>query len=399
MVGFNSYDKLMVGGIISNIKLPPSRFNFLAIPFYATGSKQFTGLGFAAYSFYPSKTFGRIDIGLSASRFNKDKFTAASGEEHFFAFDKIVPGIRLTFRNKNARSEMLKYVQFRTYFIGEDFLNFHNDTTFNPPDTIIERNIPGSYHEKRVLHQLSFVIENARALYPYRAELKAEQGEGFVRLAFTGNYFFNYSKNKGGVDLRLFAGKFIYTDKDKADPFLYGLNMSAPKGDLDYTYSEYFIGRNDYPFRSGGEEWTIPYQQIMIRDGGLKVNTHGQDNIGWSDDWLAAANFTFDLPKDLNPFSIFKLNVPLKGFLDIGTYAQPWEKGATADRFLYDFGIQVPLAKGLVNVYIPIMHSKVFKDYYKSIVEEKGRFFKTISFSIDISKFNSKRFVKGFFLK
>jgi hypothetical protein len=240
------------------------------------------------------------------------------------------------------------------------------------------------------------VFENARALYPYRGELKAEQGEGFIRIAFTGNYFFNYAKNKGGVDLRFFAGKFIYTNEEKADPFLYGLNLSAPKGNLDYTYSDYFIGRNDYPFRAGGEEWTIPYQQIMIRDGGLKVNTDAQGNTGWSDDWIAAVNATFDIPKQLNPFSIFNLNLPLKAFIDIGTYAEPWEKGATGDRFIYDLGIQVPIAKGLVNVYVPILYSKVFKDYYKSTVEEKGRFFKTISFSIDISKFNSKRFTKGF---
>jgi hypothetical protein len=393
-IGLNSYDKIMLGGLITNMKLPPSRFQFLAIPMYATGSSKFNGLGLAVYSFYPKKGIERIDIGVSGSKFTKDKFETEDGKDLYFQFNKVVPGFRLTFRNKSPRSEMYKYLQFKSYFINEENLSFRRDTTTYPDSSIF---VPFTLSESRMLNQLTLVIENARALYPYRAELKAEQGEGFIRLAFTGNYFFNYASNNGGVDLRLFAGKFIYTNEEKADPFLYGLNMSAPKGNLDYTYSDYFIGRNDYPFRSGGEQWTVPYQQIMIRDGAFKVNTDAQGNVGWSDNWLTSLNATFDIPKNVNPLHIFGIGFPFKAFVDIGTYSQVWQKGETADRFLYDAGIQLPLLKGLVNVYIPIFYSKVFSDYYKSTVEKKGRLLKTFSFSIDISKFNSKRFLKEVF--
>ncbi|MEI9808584.1 MAG: hypothetical protein WDO16_12335 [Bacteroidota bacterium] len=312
------------------------------------------------------------------------------------SFHKIVPGIRLTFKEKTPRSTFLKYVQFKTFLIGEDLLRFRRDSLFPGTDTIIRDN-PYTIEKRRTLNQLLVVVENYRALYPYRAELKAEQGKGFIRLAFTGNYFFNYSKNPGGVDIRFFAGKFLYTDKKKADPFLYGLNLSAPKGNLDYTYSDYFIGRNDYPFRSEGVKWTVPYQQIMIRDGAFKVNTDGQGNIGASDDWLVAANASFDIPPNINPLSLLPFKIPLKAFVDVGTYAGPWEKGATGDRFLYDAGLQVSLLKELLNIYIPLLYSKPFKDYYTAdyFSGGKNRFLKTISFSIDISKFNSKRFTKG----
>lgn len=393
-IGFNAYDKIMIGGLITNMKLPPSRLQFLAIPMYATGSSKFNGLGLLAYSFYPTKSIERIDIGVSGSKFTKDRFETEEGKNMFFQFNKVVPGFRITFRNRSPRSEMLKYFQYKTYFINEENLSFRRDTMTYPDSAIF---VPYTAKDSRILNQLLFVVENARALYPYRAEFKAEQGEGFVRLAFTGNYFFNYANNKGGVDLRLFGGKFIYTNEEKADPFLYGLNMSAPKGNLDYTYSDYFIGRNDYPFRSGGEQWTIPYQQIMIRDGAFKVNTDAQGNVGWSDNWLTSLNATFDIPKNVNPLHIFGIGFPFKAFVDIGTYSQVWEKGATGDRFLFDAGIQIPFVKGLVNVYIPVLYSNVFSEYYKSTVEKKGRFFKTLSFSIDISKFNSKRFLKDVF--
>jgi hypothetical protein len=394
-VGINSYDKLMIGGLITNYKLPPSKLQFLLAPMYGTGSKKFTGIGFINHSFYPAGFLSKIDIGISGSKFTMDRYEDTLSNKVFMSFHKIVPGIRLTFKEKNPRSTFLKYLQFKTFLIVEDKLQFRRDSLFPGMDTIIQ-DIPYTINERRTLNQFLVVVENFRALYPYRAELKAEQGEGFVRLAFTGNYFFNYSKKPGGVDVRLFGGKFIYTNEKKADRFLYVLNLSAPKGNLDYTYSDYFIGRNDYPFRTDGK-WTIPYQQIMIRDGGLKVNTDGQGNIGSSDDWLAAANASFDIPANINPLSLLPFKIPLKAFFDIGTYSAAWKKGATEQRFLYDAGIQLFFLKNLLNIYIPVFFSKPFKDYYSQdfVSAGKNRFLKTISFSIDISKFNSKRFTKG----
>lgn len=46
-IGANSYDKLLAGVFVTNMKLPPSGFQFFLAPFYATGSKEFRGLGLA----------------------------------------------------------------------------------------------------------------------------------------------------------------------------------------------------------------------------------------------------------------------------------------------------------------------------------------------------------------
>ncbi len=80
-------------------------------------------------------------------------------------------------------------------------------------------------------------------------ELKIEQGKDFVRTAFTGKYFFNYPK-EGGLDVRLFAGKFFYTGSKtitkQFETDRYHLNMTGANGYEDYTYSDYFIGRNKF---------------------------------------------------------------------------------------------------------------------------------------------------------
>ncbi|HET9430413.1 MAG TPA: M1 family aminopeptidase, partial [Chitinophagaceae bacterium] len=385
-IGMNAYDKLMLGGFFTNLKLPPSRFQFLAIPFYATGSKNFTGLGFFSHHFYPDQTFRKIEWGLSAARFTADQFTDPEEKTISMSFQKIVPGIRFTLKEKNPRSSIHRFIQFKSFLVSEERLRFSRDSIITPGDTTIIENY-GTQSQNRDLQQLQFVVENNRALYPYRGELKIEQAKDFIRAAFTGKYFFNYPK-EGGLDLRLFAGKFIYSStKTTAKQFAtdrYHLNMTGANGYEDYTYSDYFIGRNKFE--------GLLSQQIMVRDGAFKVRTDLlAEKTGRSDDWLIAANFSTTIPSGLNPLSMLPVKIPLKIFLDIGTHAEAWKEDAEGDRFLFDAGLQLSLFKETVNIYLPLLYSRVFKDYIQSTLEKKGRLWKTVSFSIDISNFSFRK--------
>jgi hypothetical protein len=384
-VGYNYYDKFKLGVLITNVRTPPSRFQFLLTPMYAFGSKQFTGTGLLKYDFYTKGYFRKIGIGLNGSTFSMDNFTGDDGSTAFLRVQKIVPNIRLTLKQKYPRSTLNRFVQFKSYLIAEDALRFYRDTVIapgSPPDTTVTDKFR-TIRENRVLNQLQLVIENTRTLYPYRGELKLEQGKDFFRLGFTGNYFFNYAKGSG-LDLRLFAGKFFYrgsqTFTKKFNTDRYHLNMTGPNGYEDYTYSDYFIGRNEF-------EGTIS-QQVMVRDGAFKVRTELlADKVGKTDDWLIAVNLSTGLPG-------FKLvpeafPVKIKFFADVGTYAEPWKKNATSDRFLFDGGIQIAIFK-TVNIYFPLVYSKVFKDYIQSILPQKHRLFHVMAFSIDISNFNLK---------
>ncbi|UAY50827.1 M1 family metallopeptidase [Ferruginibacter albus] len=397
-IGYNYYDKFMIGAAIHNYTLPLSKFDFFATPMYGTGSKKLTGIGRLDYHLYPHNLFQHIDISLSGATFTTDQNIDTAGNTIYRSFYKIVPGIRFTFRKNDPRSTITKYIQFKSFFIQEQAYDYPVDTTINGTDTSFKQKAI-TINQHRLLNQLMFVVENNRALYPYRAELKAEQDKGFIRLAFTGNYFFNYAHSKGGVAVRLFAGKFFYTDRATANAGLYGFSLSAPRGGDsynskggDYTYSNYFIGRNYYPFNVSGTDWQFFYQQVMIKDGGFKVNTDAMGNIE-SDDWLAATNIVFDVPKNINPLSVLPFKIPLKVFLDVGTYAEPWANNSGESKFLYDAGLQLSLAKGVVNIYVPILYSQVFSDYYSSVIPDNGRFFKTISFSIDLQNINLRKII------
>ena len=380
-IGYNFYDKIMLGVLIHNYTLPQNKFQFVVAPLYATKSKQFNGIGRLSYSLYPGNNGQKVELAVAGATFTGDNFTDSTNATHPQRFSKIVPSLKYVFANKNPRSSITKFIQWKTFLISEQGLLFTRDTV-NQVDVITYPTAT------RYVNQLQFVIENNRVLYPYKGALQVEQGEGFARIAFTGNYFFNYAKG-GGMDLRLFAGKFFYLgDKTFIKQFetdRYQLNMTGPKGNEDYTYSNYFIGRSEFDKFSS--------QQIMIRDGGFKVRTDYLSNkIGKSDDWLAAANFTTTIPNAINPLAVLPFKLPIKAFFDIGTYADAWKKNAPTGRFIYDAGLQLSLFKNVLNIYVPILYSKEYKDYFKSTIVEK-RFVKNIAFSIDLQNINLKRWI------
>lgn len=377
--GFNFYDKLMLGGILHNYSLPLSALRFVAVPLYAAGSRQINGIGRAAYSFFPGKSGSQLALSASYARFTSDSFKDSTGKKNYQPYSKLVPSIRYIFSNRDSRSTLFKYIQWKTFLIRETGLLFQRDTA-NNIDLI-------SYPvAKRTINQLCIVVENSRVLYPYRAVLQADQGKGFVRIGLTGNYYFNYAK-KGGLNLRLFAGKFMYTgDKTfirEYETDRYHLNLTGANGYEDYTYSGYFYGRNEFE--------GLGSQQIMIRDGGFKVRTDLlSQKIGKTDDWLAAININTDIPAAINPLGILPIKIPLKLFADAGTYAEAWNGNAGTGRFLYDAGLQLSLLNNSINIYLPLLYSKVYDDYYKSTITEK-RFAKKLSFSVDLEVLNIKR--------
>ena len=383
-IGVNSYDKFMFGAFVTNVKLPLNKFKFFMAPMYAFGSKTLTGIGKLDLSIYPEGTLRKVDLFLNGSTFNENEYVDSAGKKTFLAFQKLVPGVRLTFREKDPRSTLHRYVQWKTFFIAEDGLRFSRDTVTNPPGIVT---IVRKIRETTTLNQLMIVSENFRTLYPYRGEIKLEQSNGFVKTAFTGNYFFNYPKS-GGLNVRLFAGKFFYsgskTINKQFETDRYHLNLTGPNGYEDYTYSDYFIGRNKFD--------GLPSQQIMIRDGGFKVRTDLlASKVGKTDDWLAALNFSSSVPAGINPLSLLPISLPLNVFFDIGTYADAWKQNSELDHFLFEGGLQLSLIRKTLNIYLPLIYSKPFKDYIQSTLEKKGRLWKTISFSIDISNFNLRK--------
>lgn len=375
--GINGYDKLMLGGVISNYKLPPNNFQFFVAPMYGTASKKFDGLAKLNYTIASDGSIRKTDIFVNAARFTMNEFVDSFETKHLTQFNKIVPGIRFTFREKEPRSSIKKYIQWKTFIINEDNFVFGTDTIIVIQDTSYRQKI-GLSKNNYTVNQLQLVYQNVRALYPFKYLLDIEQINQMIRPTLTVNYFFNYPKD-GGLSVRFFAGKIFYTGgRTESKSFRYdryAFNMSGPNGYEDYTYSDFFLGRNKFEGAAS--------QQIMMRDGGFKFRTDLlSPEVGKTDNWLMAFNLSSSVPDKINPLSVLPIKIPLKVYADIGTYAEAWKRNATEDRFLFDAGLQLSVLKEFVNIYVPLIHSRVFKDYYKSYLPDR-RFLKSISFTLN----------------
>jgi hypothetical protein len=373
--GYNKYDQFMIGLLLHNYNLPANNFQFVVTPLYGTNSKQFNGIGKLGYSWMPNRRFKQIEIGVGGARFSNMSGVDSNGNKVFGGFSKIVPSLRFTFKNRRALSSVEKWLEWKTFLIAEkgfSYVQDFDDQEFYPEE---------GKAQSRYLNQLTFSLTEYRKLYPYDLQLQVQQGDGFYRASATGHYFFNYEKG-GGMQVRLFAAKFGYlggkTTAKELNTYVYQPKLTAVRGDEDYTYSNYFFGRNEFEgFAS---------QQIMMRDGGLKLRTDLFDRLqGRSDNWIASINLATSLPEKL-----FPVKLPLKFFLDAGTYADAWKKDATTSRFLYVAGLQLSLFKDLLHFYAPLIYSKEFRDNLKTVPEE-NKFFKKLSFSIDIHRFNLRK--------
>ena len=380
--GYNRYDGFMLGALIHNINLPANNVEFLFTPMYAFGSKTFEGLGRIGYSWYPEKHFSKITVGLNGGRFDSNKATDSTGNLRYENFAKLVPYIRIDFNKPSPRSTVSKWMDFKSYLITEKSFG---DYAVSSKDSLIHPNSVNSNF--RYVNQLSFNLQDNRALYPYGLRAEFQQSELFYRINLHASYFLNYSGG-GGLQVRFFAAKFgtwssnYSPELARYEPKLLGVN-----GNEDYLYEDYFIARSaSYAFENTSiPNAGFPAQQIMNRDGGLKLRIDDYEYVqGRSGNWVSSLNFNSTLPNGLFPFPL-----PIRLFFDFGTYAEGWEYKTQTSRFLYVGGIQLSLFKNLLNIYAPLIYSSSIGDALGST-----SFGRKITFSIDIQNINYKKIIR-----
>jgi hypothetical protein len=368
-VGFNNYDHWMIGALIHNFNLPPDNWQFVAAPMYATASHQLNGLLHFNYAWNPHRAFRLIETGINGSRFSTISGTDSNSHAVFGGFYKIVPYFRLHFPQPSISGTQEISLEGKVYLIGErSFSNYvlkSTDSLYYP--------VAGKY-DFRYLNQLTFTIRDKRVLYPYSVNLQVQQAAPFYRVNLDIHYFFNYA-TAGGLDVRLFGAKFGYLGANNPDQDLTSFEpkLTADRGSDDYTYDNYFVGRNDY---NG-----LASQQIMMRDGDLKLRTDIFQGLqGRSDNWVAAVNLNSTLPQQIVPRWLL-----LRLFVDIGTYAQAWSDNPPTSHFLYVGGLELCLFHNVLCLYAPLVYSSDFSSQLKTVPGQNG-FFQKVSFSIDFEQ-------------
>jgi hypothetical protein len=378
LLAFNDYDHIMVGAVIHNFNLPPSPVQFYLAPLYGTLSHRLNGAGGVFWTSWPDHSLQQIRLGITGTRFSTSSATDSSGHQLFGGFYKLTPSLRIVLPRSNPHSTQEIALEWKTYLIGEKAL-----------DNYVQKSTDSLYYPTagkysfRYLNELNFDIRNTRVLYPYKARLQLQQASGFYRVNLTGNYFFNYAKG-GGLDLRLFAAKFGYlaSGLTESDITRFEPKLTAVRGDEDYTYENYFVGRSEF--------MGLPSQQIMNRDGELHLRTDLFQSLqGRSDNWVASLNLRTTLPRQIVPQWL-----PLKLFFDVGTYAQAWGDTPPTDHFLYVGGLELDLLHDILHIYAPLVYSNNFSSQLKTVPDQNS-LGKKISFAIDIQNIDFRKLIVG----
>lgn len=372
VLSYNNYDKVGIGIALHNYQLPLKNLNFYLAGLYATGSKKINSIGNISYYSFKKKIHSKFS--LDWNQYSSGLYTHSDNQKYYLQFQRFTPSVSIKlFPTINNFSKNIQF-KWSSFLMNRDELQFQTISTPTGFNTIINTNKKFNY-----INQLKTILSDNKVLYPYNLQLQLDQSDRFVRIGFTAEQFFNYATS-GGATIRFFAGKFIYTtaktfiNQFNTDPF--HLNMSGPKGYEDYTNSNYFIGRTNFE--------GIFSQQIMQRDGFFKVRSDLLSNkIGKTDDWLIALNLNTTIPDAINFLNVLPIKLPVQLFFDLGTYAEAWKENPSTGKFIYDAGFQFSIFNSLVNIYVPILYSKVYSNYFKSTLGN-NQFLKNISFSIDI---------------
>lgn len=382
IVGYNHSDRLMAGGILHNYGIPSSRLQFYSAPLIALESGKVNGMHGMEYKIYAGNMGSFLKITASNASFSTSRYSDPENKKYYTRVSKNTAGLKYQWP-KNNSSTLYRYATLKSFWFEESALKFNFDSTGTAYSI-------SNANTNRTLHRISYYVENFRKLYPYSILLEAEKGLQHYKIQATATYHFNY-EDGGALDLRAFAGKFFYAvpknNKVIFENERYQFNMTGPNGNEDYSYSDYFIGRNDFD--------NFYSQQIMERDGFFKVRTDLLSNkVGKDDNWLIAVNLSTTLPEPVNFLKVLPIKIPLRLFADFGTNSILAKNKSRANQFLYDAGLEFRCLQESIIFYFPLIYSKPFREYISSTIPEK-KLFKTMSFTIRVHQFSiDKLFAK-----
>jgi hypothetical protein len=371
-IGYNYYDKYMMGICVHNISLPNSKFQFMLNPMFSVGTSDLAGNGVIGYSHLPnqSKSIHRIIFSLAGRSFHHNQSSLNIANSLHLRHFKITPSVQIDFKPPFARSKLQSSLSARYILLREESFTYRLDLT----DSLTKPSIAQS--EIQHFGHIVYRRMNKRTFNPFGYQLEALGNQEFLKIGFTANARVDYHMKDKGLHVRFYAGKF-FDYKTAANDFAlrnaYLNTTFLAKNDI--IYDDVYLARN--------EQDRGLVQQISMREGGFKIRTDRYINpIGISDNWLTTLNLRSDLP--------IKMPIKLQVFADVGTFASASKLNPSQQKALFDAGLELHLFKDLLIIYAPFIMSKDFKDYTKQIYP-KNRFLNTMSFALNLQQINFLR--------
>ncbi|MFC2118398.1 M1 family metallopeptidase [Bacteroidota bacterium] len=352
-MGWNSANRYMLGAVFYTPILPMSKFEYQIMPLYSFGTKDIAGSFAMKYHILPVDAIIQdLSIGVSGKQY-------AFNDTPDNNFRRIKAEVDFLFRNNYPRIKK------------ETHLIINGIRTSNPI------NIQTGNEEEYInIYNVKFIHNNEKLVHPYNFSINIEAGDGFAKGSVDAKYKINYN-SKGGLDIRLFAGTFLYKENNSSS--LYNFRLSGTKGNEDYTYDEIFFERQD-----DLNDNNILSHQFISNQGAFATYTpYGQTN-----EWMLALNLSSSLP--------VKKNIPLKIFANIASFGDclPVPGYTGLGSFEWEAGVKFSILQDSFEIFLPLVMSKDLLDISNDMTDN---FLGRIRFSIKLNKLNPFDLIKNAF--
>jgi hypothetical protein len=358
-LGFNNYDKLMLGLVLYNPPVPGNAIQYYIAPGYGLGSGDIVGGADIKWRINPvNGAIRRITIGVDGRTFNGDERTYQPTNTSFNTrFTRITPSVRLDFRS-GSPTNLSQSVTLRWHAIEEEYLRVGDD------------GVAGTSNRQSQIQELVYAVNNKKGPNPWRmnATLEHQQfndlfdrSQQYIRAGLEWNQRIYYNRGKK-VNLRGYAGYFIQnTQRGRkslgfgSDGLVRGSMSLAQNGYTDYKYQQIYLDRS-------GQDGFLA-RQVAMSEGGFKYAFGSSEALsaGHTNNFMASINLSADLPKKL------PLGLPLKPYFDVG-YATLGHVPAGNDEepspLFWSGGFALEFFGGNFNVYFPAISSKNLNDVY-----------------------------------
>jgi hypothetical protein len=301
-VGWNQYDRMMLGVVLHNTSLPAPKFRYTLVPMYSFGRKNLSGLGDISYNPLGGKRYKSLRIGVSAMTFQSNSSWRDSlGDNSLMhpGFTVIKPYVLFELGNPNRRKGLSHFIEATGLFdwqLPKDF------------ELISGLRMRYSGNRQGVVSALEYKIdlESVNQSSPWT---NSTTGRAQVEAKYTWNYIATKKKGRS-IELRGYLGK-VGMLSDGRTPGLSDNNenmylmLSGASGKQDVFYDEYFRGRNSAPTLNnnsweGQYNFTTNGQQRIDNMGGMGTATFLGSRTS-----LAAINFSMSLPKVPSMIRVF----------------------------------------------------------------------------------------------
>jgi hypothetical protein len=317
---YNLYDGVSVGMRLYNKTVLRKALLYSLEPQIGLRSKNIVGSASISYTQnIQSSNIYAIRYGASGNYFSYDRD---------LFYKRFTPFLTFAFRNPDLRNNEKQYLNLRNVNVQRD--DDPNDI-FQEPDYSV--------------FNIQYVYSNPNLINYFRGTIDYQISSKFSKI-FTNIEYRKFFNNNRQLNLRLFAGTFIFNDSRPDDNF-FSFALDRP---TDYLF--------DYGYYGRSEERGLFSQQYIVADGGFK----SQLEPAFSNTWMTTINASTNIWRWIQVYG----DVGLINNKEIGTKA------------VYDGGIRINLVADYFELYFPVYSNLGFEPGLPNY-DEKVRFMVTLS--------------------